>query len=71
MYDFGVQWAIPEKKKNSGRADMEFPGVSKKEHVKFPGVNWKFQGWPRKNSVEIPGDLVFGLGIFKGSNTIL
>ena len=50
---------------------MQFPGVSKKEHVKFPGVNWSFQGWPRKNSVEIPGHLVFDLGIFKGFNTTL
>ena len=29
-------WAIPEKK---FKQDMEFLGVSKKEHVKFPGVN--------------------------------
>ena len=28
-----------QKKKNIGRGDMEFPGVSKKEHVKFTGVN--------------------------------
>ena len=35
-----------KKKKNSGGdgggegvKDMEFPGVSKKEHVEFPGVN--------------------------------
>ena len=31
---------------------MEFPGVSKKQYVEFPG------------------DLLFGLRIFKGSNTI-
>ena len=30
-----------------------------------------FQGRPRKNSVEFPGVLVFGLEIFKGCNTIL
>ena len=38
--------------KNSGRGGMEFPGVSKKQYVEFPG------------------DLLFGLRIFKGSNTI-
>ena len=43
----------------------------KKGACEISRVNWSFQGWPRKNSVEIPGDLVFGLGIFKGSNTIL
>ena len=30
-----------------------------------------FWGWPRKNNVEFPGVFVFGLGISKGSNTIL
>ena len=30
-------WAIPEK--IQGVEDMEFPGVSKKQHVEFLGVN--------------------------------
>ena len=34
-------------------------------------TKWNFQGWPRKNNVEFPGVSVFGLGISKGSNTIL
>ena len=34
-------------------------------------MKWNFQGWPRKNNVEFPGVFVFGLGISKGSNTIL
>ena len=38
-YELGVQWAIPEKKTSIGRGGMEFPGVSKKEHAKFPEVN--------------------------------
>ena len=43
-YKKGMYWAIPVKK-NWGRGergeveDMEFPEVSKKEHVKFPGIN--------------------------------
>ena len=32
-------WAIPEKKSKQAVKDMEFLGVSKKQHVKFPGVN--------------------------------
>ena len=34
-------------------------------------MKWNFQGWPRKNNVEFPGVFVFGLGVSKGSNTIL
>ena len=34
-------------------------------------MKWNFQGWPRKNNVKFPGASVFGLGISKGSNTIL
>ena len=32
----GYHWAIPEKIQTG---DMEFPGVSKKWHVEFPGIN--------------------------------
>ena len=32
-------WAIPEKIQTGGVEDMEFPGVSKKKHVEFPGFN--------------------------------
>ena len=43
--------------------------------MQFPGIKWKqtgiSKGGQKKNSVKFPGDLVFGLGIFKGSNTIL
>ena len=42
---------------------MEFPGASKKLQVEFPGLI--------KNEVEFPRVFVFGLGIYKGSNTIL
>ena len=34
-------------------------------------MKWNFQRLLRKNKVEFPGVLVFGLGIFKKSNTIL
>ena len=34
-------------------------------------MKWNFQWWPRKNNVEFPAVFVFGLGISKGSNTIL
>ena len=44
--DFGVQWATPEKKTNSERRDMEFPGVSKKSM-------WNFQELI-KNKKEFP-----------------
>ena len=50
---------------------MKFPGVSKKEHVKFPGVTGISKSDQEKNSVEFPEDLVYGPGIFKGSKTIL
>ena len=42
-----------------------FQGLTKSE-VEFPR-----QGLPRKNNVEFPGVLVFGLEISKASNTIL
>ena len=46
---------------------MEFPGVSRKQQVEFPG------GVPKKKLgyVEFPGVLVFGFGISKGCNSIL
>ena len=54
---------------------MEFPGVSRKQHVEFLGINQKRSGISKgdqeKNNVEFPWVFVFGLGIFKGSNTIL
>ena len=34
-------------------------------------MKWNFQRLLRKNKVEFPGVLVFGLGIFEKSNTIL
>ena len=34
-------------------------------------MKWNFQGSPRKNNMEFPEVFVFGLGISKGSNTIL
>ena len=34
-------------------------------------MKWNFQGWPRKNTVKFLGGFIFGLGISKGSNTIL
>ena len=34
-----MYWAIPEKIQTGWVEDMEFPGVSKKWHVEFPGVN--------------------------------
>ena len=59
---------------------MEFLGVSyqrnsmwnfhgKRSLVDF--AKWNFQRWPRKNNVEFLGVLVFDLGIFKESNTVL
>ena len=60
-----------KKKQSSGGGDMKFPGVSKKEHVKFPGVTGISKSDQEKNSVEFPEDLVYGPGIFKGSKTIL
>ena len=59
---------------------MEFLGVSyqrnsmwnfrgKRSLVEF--AKWNFQRWPRKNNVEFLGVLVFDLGIFKESNTVL
>ena len=51
------------RKNQNGVEDMKFLGVSKKLHKEFPG------GWPRKNYVELPGVLVFGLGIFNGDVT--
>ena len=59
-----MKWTIQEKIQTDPpliwNEDMEFPGVSKKQHVKFPGeCVWNFQGF------------AFGLGISKGSNTIL
>ena len=70
-----MKWAIPEKIQ-TGFEDMEFPGVYQrnsmwnflgliKNEVEFPRVT-------KKNNVEYPaGVFVFGLGISKGSNTIL
>ena len=70
-YHHQLKWAIPEKKTNRGGGaaeDMEFPGVSNKQHSEFPGVNQKrsecnLQGLPRKDHVEFPAErvLVFGL----------
>ena len=56
------------KKQNRGVEDMEFPEgyLLKKWHV-----DRNFRGCPRKNYVEFPGVLVFGLGTFKGCNTVL
>ena len=46
-----MKWTIQEKIQTDPpliwNEDMEFPGVSKKQHVKFPGVcfwPWNFQG---------------------------
>ena len=39
--------------------------------MEFRRGMWNFQGRPRKNYVEFPGVLVFGLGISKGCNTNL
>ena len=33
------EWAISEKIQIGGVEDMEFLGVSKKQHVEFPGFN--------------------------------
>ena len=55
---------------------MEFPEQGYQRNImwNFQGLikkTWNFQGWPRKNNVEFSGVFVFGLGISKGSNTIL
>ena len=34
-----AQQAIPEKNQAEGLEDMEFPGVSKKQHVEFSEIN--------------------------------
>ena len=75
----GTIWFIrtmsySRKKPNSRFEDMEFPGVSKKWHVEFPGMNQRRNGiskGDRKNNVQFLGVLVFGLEISKRSNTIL
>ena len=64
------------RKKNSGRGDMEFPAVTKKKKkCNFQELSENklefLKVAKKKNSVKFPGDLVFSLGIFKGSNTIL
>ena len=58
-----MEWANPEKIQTGGVEDMELPGVSKNSMCNFQGLI--------KNEVEFPGIFVFGLGISKGSNTIL
>ena len=56
--------------------DMEFIGVLRRintySNVKFRGESkkkWKFQG-SRKNHVQFPGVLVFGLGISKAASSV-
>ena len=41
------KWTIPEKNQTGRVEEMEFLGISKRYHVKFPGVY--------KNEVEFPG----------------
>ena len=55
-----LNWAIPEKKKQGGVENVEFPGVLKKYHVDFPGVNNKKNGISRGDREEI-------MWIFQGS----
>ena len=61
--------------KNPNRVveDMEFLGVSKKCMWNFQGLIKNELEFPRvtKKNVEFQGIVVFGLGISKGSNTIL
>ena len=55
---FSLHWSIPEKNQTG-----EGGGVG---DVEFPRGMWSFQRLPRKNYVEFPGVLAFGLGISKG-----
>ena len=66
-------WTTPEKSKQ-GRLIWNFEGYPRNSMLNFWGLiknEVEFpKRWPRKN-VELPGIFVFGLGISKGSNTIL
>ena len=62
------------KNPNRGIEDMDFPGYQRNSMWNLQGlikIKWNFEGLLGKNNVEFPGVFVFGLGIFKGSNTIL
>ena len=70
---------IPEKNQTGGgfEEDIEY-GISRGIKEIGYGISrvhlrtkWNFQGFLGKNNVELPWLLVFGLGISKGSNTIL
>ena len=69
-----MQWAIPEKIKTRGLRIWNFQGYQRNSMWNFQWLIKNEVELPRvtqKNNVEFPGVSVFGLGISKGSNTIL
>ena len=63
-----------QKKSKRGLRMWNFQGYQRNSMRKFERLiknKVKFQGWPRKINVEFLWVFVFGLGISKGSNTIL
>ena len=74
-----VEWAIPEKIRTGGRGRGGLGwgygisrGIIRNSMCNFRGqlkTKWDFRGWTSKNKVD--GVFAFGLGISKGSNTIL
>ena len=58
-----MEWANAEQTQTGGLRTWNF-----QEHQR--NCKWNFQGLI-KNEVEFPRVFVFGLGIYKGSNTIL
>ena len=74
-----MEWAIPEKIRTGGRGRGGLGwgygisrGIIRNSMCNFRGqlkTKWDFRGWTSKNKVD--GVFAFGLGISKGSNTIL
>ena len=75
--DIGLFHSSPEKKSNRGNWGWGYEisrGIKEIACGRSSGylkTKWNFQGWARKNNVEFPGVLIFGLGISKWSSTIL
>ena len=62
-----LHWSIPEKNKQRGGGGLRIWNFQGHQSNRA----WNFQRWPRKNYVEFPGVLVFGLGISDRCNTVL
>ena len=75
-FSFLSHWAIPEKKQTGRLRIWNFQGCQRNSMWNFQGLlsktKWNFQGMTKKKSYEeVPGVLVFGLGISKGCNNVL